>query len=76
MQGQKHQIAELTTLETDGNLTVLYLGNLCNLLFDLEVLIPLKRNRETFLRNSLAKSKENGWRRQGRLTLFRINLHH
>lgn len=76
MQGQKHQIAELTTLETDGNLTVLYLGNLCNLLFDLEDLISLKRNRETFLRNCLAKSKENGWQRQGRLTLFRSNLPH
>lgn len=42
MQRQKHQTAQLTTLETDGNLAVLSLGNLCNLLFDLGDLISLK----------------------------------
>lgn len=76
MQKWKHQTAELTTLETDGNITVLFLGNLCNLLFDPEDLISLKRNGETFLRNCLVKSVENSWCGQRRLTRFRSNPHH
>jgi len=42
MKKQKDQTAQLTTLETDGNLAVIFLGNLCNLLFELGDMIFLK----------------------------------